>query len=49
MRAGTNKSWDFFSKDTVNSNIVLVRLTGEDNLTGDTTTINSSVIIVLVI
>jgi len=39
MRASIEDSWDFFSKDTVNSNIVLVRLTGEDNLTDDITTI----------
>jgi len=31
--AGTDNSWDFFSEDT-DSNIVLVRLTGEDDLTG---------------
>jgi len=31
--AGTDDSWDFFSEDT-DSNIVPVRLTGEDNLTG---------------
>jgi len=45
-------NWDFFSKDTSNidtSNIVLVRLTGEDDLIGDTTTINSLVIIGLIL
>jgi len=42
-RLSTDNSWDFISEDTVNSNIVLVRLIGEDNLTGDTA-INSSVI-----
>jgi len=32
--ASTDKSWDFFSEDT-DSNIVLVRLTSEDDLIGD--------------
>jgi len=43
-RASTNESWNFFSEDTVNSNIVLVRLIGEDNLI---TTINSPMIILV--
>jgi len=46
MRASIDDCWDFFSEDTVNSNIVLVRLIGEDDLTGDTT-INSSVVILV--
>jgi len=42
--AGTDESWDFFSEDTVNSNIVLVRLTGEDDLIA---TVNSPIIILV--
>ena len=41
--ASTDNSQDFFSKD-IDSNIVLVRLTGEDDLIDNTTTINSSII-----
>jgi len=37
IEVSTDDSWDFFSEDTVNSNIALVRLT--NNLIGDTTII----------
>jgi len=44
-----NNSWDFFSKDTVNANLVPVRLTSEevDNLDGETT-VNSPIVTPLV-
>jgi len=45
-RASTDNSWGFFSEDIVHSNIVLVRLIGEDDLTGDTS-VNSPVIILV--